>query len=95
MKNITKLCVAVGVALGGCSGASAGGVIEDIGDFLSFKVLLVYSAASTFYNSDWETWYDYDWDGLKQLMVVNLIKSTVTDGFERTDRRATSKWTGK
>ena len=82
MKNITKLCVVVGMVLGGASGADAGGVIEDIGDFLSFKVLPVYSAASTVYNSDWNTWYDYDWDGLKQLVVVNLIKSTVTDGLK-------------
>ena len=45
-----------------------GRAIENIGDFLSFKVLPIYSAASTFYNSDWNTWYDYDWNGLKQLV---------------------------
>ncbi len=78
MKNITNIC-AVAVVLAWCHNAVAGGVIEDIGDFLSFKVLPIYSAASTVYNSDWNTWYDYDWNGLKQLVVVNLIKSTVTD----------------
>lgn len=32
------------------------------------KVLPIYSAAPTFYNSDWNTWYDYDWNGLNQLV---------------------------
>ena len=32
------------------------------------KVLPIYSAASTFYNSGWNTWYDYDWNGLNQLV---------------------------
>lgn len=59
--------------------AYAGNFIADLGDVISFKVLPVYSFAATVYNSDWNTWYDYDWNGLKQLIVVNLIKSTVTD----------------
>lgn len=57
----------------------AGNFIADAGDFISFKILPVYSFATTVYNSDWDTWYDYDWNGLKQLIVVNLVKSTVTD----------------
>ena len=79
MKNITKICAVCGIVLAGVQTANASRAIENIGDFLSFKVLPIYSAASTFYNSDWNTWYDYDWEGLKQLVVVNLIKSTVTD----------------
>lgn len=56
--------------------------IGDIGDFVSFKILPVYSFGATVYNSDWKTWYDYDWRGLRDLVVVNLVKSTVTDGIK-------------
>lgn len=56
--------------------------IGDIGDFVSFKILPVWAAASTFYNSDWDTWYDYDWRGLTQLVATNLAKSTVVDGIK-------------
>lgn len=82
MKNITKICTIMGCFLVGTQTANASRAIENIGDFLSFKVLPVYAAAATFYNSDWDKWYDYDWDGLKQLVVVNLIKTTVTDGLK-------------
>ena len=56
--------------------------IGDIGDFISFKILPVYSFGATVYNSDWKTWYDYDWYGLRDLVVVNLVKSTVTDSIK-------------
>ena len=56
--------------------------IGDIGDFISFKVLPVYSFGTTIYNSDWETWYDYDWRGLRDLIAVNLVKTAVTDGLK-------------
>lgn len=56
----------------------AGHFIADAGDFISFKILPVYSFSTTAYNSDWNTWYDYDWEGLKQLVVVNLVKTGVT-----------------
>ena len=56
--------------------------IGDIGDFISFKILPVYSFGSTVYNSNWETWYDYDWRGLRDLVAVNLVKSAVTDGLK-------------
>ena len=79
MKPHNKILFAPVIILTCYSNANASHAIEKIGDFLSFKVLPVYSAATTFYNSDWDTWYDYDWQGLKQLVVVNLIKSTITD----------------
>lgn len=82
MKNITKICFITALVMGGVQSACASRTITDIGDFISFKILPVYSVATTFYNSDWNKWYDYDWQGLKQLMVVNLVKSTVTDGLK-------------
>lgn len=57
----------------------AGNFIANAGDFVSFKILPAYSVAATVYNSDWNTWYDYDWNGLKQLVVVNMVNSAVTD----------------
>ncbi len=84
MKNITKVCASIATIAMFAQDACASRAIENIGDFISFKILPVYSAASTFYNSDWDTWYDYDWAGLKQLVVVNLVKSTVTDRLKET-----------
>lgn len=74
--------VCVAVSCGAVSDARAGDVIAKMGDFISFKILPVYSFGATVYNSDWNKWYDYDWNGLKQLIVVNLIKSTVVDGIK-------------
>ncbi len=77
MKNITLaiiLCTITNTAIAS--------TIGDIGDKISFKILPIYSAAATVYNSNWTTWYDYDWNGLKQLIVVNLVKSTVTDSLK-------------
>lgn len=58
---------------------AAGDFIADAGDFISFKILPVYSLGTTFYNSDWNMWYDYDWIGLMQLISTNLFKSSITD----------------
>lgn len=58
---------------------AAGDFIADAGDFISFKILPVYSFGATVYNSNWNTWYDYDWIGLMQLISTNLFKSSVTD----------------
>ena len=80
MNNITKLSIIGAIIVSIFSSPThASHAIENIGDFIYFKILPVYSATSTFYNSDWKTWHDYDWNGLKQLIVTNLIKSTVTD----------------
>ncbi len=62
--------------------AATASTIGDIGDFISFKVLPVYSFGATVYNSDWETWYDYDWRGLRDLVAANLVKTAVTDGLK-------------
>lgn len=62
--------------------AIASSFIAKAGDFISFKILPVYSFGATVYNSDWNTWYDYDWRGLTQLIAVNLVKSTVVDGIK-------------
>lgn len=62
--------------------ANASSFIAKAGDFISFKILPVYSFGATVYNSDWNTWYDYDWRGLTQLIAVNLVKSTVVDGIK-------------
>ncbi|HIS70692.1 MAG TPA: phosphatase PAP2 family protein [Candidatus Enterousia intestinigallinarum] len=74
----------LGITISLCAApyAWAGDVIAKIGDFISFKILPVYSFGTTIYNSDWDTWYDYDWNGLKQLIVVNMVKSTVVDGIK-------------
>lgn len=56
--------------------------IGDLGDVISFKVLPIYSATLTVYNSKWKKWYDYDWNGLKEIIVVNLVNSAVTDGIK-------------
>lgn len=79
---IQIITLTVAVLCGVISGARASDVIAKIGDFISFKILPVYSFGTTIYNSDWDTWYDYDWNGLKQLIVVNMVKSTVVDGIK-------------